>query len=343
MSEILGVESTRAVRLNEFGPPETLHVERIPMPASGPNDIVIRTERVGMIYGDTEVRRGTYYVRPELPWTPGRELAGFVETVGENVTRFRPGDRVTALMPAGGACAERVVVAAEKPLVLDGPPTGPMAEILRLPDRVSFDQALVYLVNFRFAHLIFHAWAKVPHGARVLIHGASGGMGSMMIQLARARGCTIFALCRSQVEAEFCRTIGADHAMDTTTCDYVSEVLRLSDGIGVGYAFNGVGGDTINSDPACVAPFGEILLYGYVAGKSSFDPFGFDRSIVFKTFCADNFFPTGQFAEATAAMLEWFNAEPLLGAWRTLSFDEIAEAHRLLEAGEAMGKITLRP
>lgn len=343
MMEMSGDAKMRAVRLHQFGPPDMLRVEEIPVPRAGPDDIVIHTERAGLIYGDTEVRRGTYYVRPALPWTPGRELAGVVEWAGANVRRFRRGDRVAALVPAGGACAEQVIAAAEKPLVLDGPPTGPMAEILLLPDRVSFDQALVYLVNFRFAHLIFHGWAKVPHGGRVLIHGASGGMGSMMIQLARAQGCEIFALCRSTAEAAFCLSTGADHAIDTIGTDYVAEILRLTGGGGVGHAFNGVGGNTINSDPGCVAPFGEILLYGYVAGKAAFDPFGFDRSIAFKTFSADNFFQTGQFAEATEAMLEWFRTGPLLDAWLTLNFEEIGEAHRLLEAGEAIGKITLRP
>jgi len=218
----------------------------------------------------------------------------------------------------------------------------PPSDLVKLPTEVSFTQALVYLVNFRLAHLLVHAWAQLRIDARIVVHGASGGMGSMILQLAREIGCESIALVRNDAEAEFCRRIGAGYVLVTPRTDYVEEVGRLTGGAGATHSFNGVGGDTINRDPRMLAPFGELHCYGYVAGKVPFDLFATDRTLAIKTFNADNYLGSADFAAATAAMHRWFATGLLLDAGEVFPLARAADAHRAIEAGRVLGKIVLQ-
>lgn len=332
----------RAIRLDEIGPPENLRLVDVPAPEPGEDGVVIRTAYAGMIYADAEARRGTYYRETVLPWFPGREVAGTVEAVGPAVTGVKAGDRVAALVMGGGCYAERVR-AHVAPRALDNGRTVPPSDIVVLPDGVGFGESLVYLVNFRLAHLLVHAWARVPQGARIAVHGATGGMGTMVLELARALGCETIAFVRGDGEAEFCRALGAAHCVDTTVDDYVEAVRAITGGSGVAFSFNGVGGETIERDARILAPFGELHLYGYVAGKRAFDPFATDGTMALKTFNADDFLRTPHFAAATEAMLARFAEGGLLAPGKIFPLDEAAEAHRAIESGKICGKILLEP
>jgi NADPH2:quinone reductase len=331
----------RAIRLDAVGPPENLALVEIARPELTSDGVLIRNAYAGMIYADAEARRGTYYRETKCPWFPGREAVGVVEAVGRDVRNIEPGDRVAALV-LGGGCYAEYVLARTVPQPGSGGWAVPPSDIVRLPDSVSFTQALVYLVNFRLAHLLVHAWARLQSDARIVVHGASGGMGSMILQLAHELGCESIALVRKNAEAAFCRRIGANHAIVVGQADYVEEVLRLTDGAGVTHSFNGVGGDTINRDPRVLAPFGELHCYGYVAGKVPFDLFATDRTLAIKTFNADNFLGTAHFAGATEAMHRWFASGPLLDAGQVFPLARAADAHRAIEAGNVLGKIVLQ-
>ena len=332
----------RAIRLDEVGPPSNLKVVEIPKPSLPDDGVVIRTEYAGIIYADAEARRGTYYRQTVLPWYPGREVAGTVEAVGKKVSAYAPGDRVAALVLAGGCYAD-CVVARTVPQPLPAGGAIPPSDIVPLPDEVGEAEALCYLVNFRLAHLLTHAWSRLSEEMTILVHGASGGMGSMILDIARRIGCTTIALVRNDAEAQFCSRLGASHCIDITRTDYVAETIRLCGRRGIDRSFNGVGGDTIGRDPALVAPFGEILLYGYVAGKREFDPFAVDRTIALKTFAADDFFAGKHFARATAAMHARFADGDLVEPGRIFPLTQAAAAHQALEQGDFCGKILLRP
>lgn len=332
----------RAVRLDEVGPPENLKIVERPIPEVGPDDVLIKVELAGLIYGDAEARRGTYFSETRLPWYPGREAGGYVAAVGANVESRKPGDRIMALVLSGGCCAE-YVLASTKPQTLPNGYRIPPADILNLPEKVKFEQGIVYLVNFRLAHLLFHGSSKVPAGETILIQGASGGMGSMIAQLAHSQGCTIIGTCRRPAEVEFLRKLGVQHPINVSDEDYVERVREITDGKGVKFIFNGVGGDTLNTDVKVIAPFGEIQAYGYVAGKKPFNVFGASRCMSLKTFAADDFFPTPMFPAATEAMYAWLDTGPLLEADPVLPLEKVVEANRLLDRGEVIGKIALRP
>jgi NADPH2:quinone reductase len=335
-------KTMRAVRLDAVGPPENLKVVDKPLPVPGPDEILIKVELAGLIFGDIEARRGTYFSETRTPWFPGREAAGYIAAVGDNVRGFAAGDRVVALVLSLGCCAE-YVIASTQPQTLPGNYRVPPADIIRLPDNVSFAQALVYLINFRLAHLLFHGSSKVPRGTPIVVQGAAGGMGSMITQLAHAHGCPVIATCRRAEEESYLTRLGAAHVVNVSHTDYVARVRELTSGRGVRFIFNGVGGDTLASDADVTEPFGEIQAYGYVAGKKPFDLFRIKHSIAIKTFSADDFFATPMFPAATAAMHEWFRSRPLLEASVILPLEEVVEANRLLERGEVLGKIALRP
>lgn len=331
----------RAIRLDAVGPPGNLALVEIDRPELTPDGILIRNAYAGMIYADAEARRGTYYRETTCPWFPGREAAGVVEAVGHDVRGIECGERVAALVLAGGCYAE-YVLARTAPQTGSGGRTVPPSDVVKLPHGVSFTQALVYLVNFRLAHLLVHAWARLKIDSRIVVHGAAGGMGSMILQLARELGCESIALVRNDAEAGFCRRIGASHVVVTTRTDYVEEVRGLTGGAGATHSLNGVGGETINRDPRMLAPFAELHCYGYVAGKVPFDVFATDRTLAIKTFNADNFLGTPDFSAATAAMHRWFASGPLLDAGEVFPLARAADAHTTIEAGNVLGKIVLQ-
>lgn len=332
----------RAVRLDEVGPPENLKLVERDIPEVGPDDILIKVELAGLIYGDAEARRGTYFSETVTPWYPGREAAGVVAAVGGNVTAWKPGDRVIALVLSLGCCAE-YVLASTTPRALANGHTAPPADVMLLPEHVSFAQGLVYLVNFRLAHLLLHGSSKVPRGSIVLVQGASGGMGTMVSQLAKAHGCTVIGTCRREVEADYLRDLGVDHVINVSNTDYVAKVMEITGGQGVPFSFNGVGGDTIETDVEVLQPFGELQAYGYVAGKKPVDVFRWPKCVTLKTFAADDFFGTPMFAAADAAMRDWFATGRATLAATVLPLGEVAEANRLLDRGDVLGKIALHP
>lgn len=334
--------SMRIVQLDEVGPPENLHIVERTVPEPGPGEILIKVHLAGVIFGDMEARRGTYFKPTKLPYFPGREVAGEIVAAGPGVAGLEVGDRVVALITTYGCWAEYVIAATPTAAGPDGAPVIP-ADIVKLPDGVSYELALPYLTNFRLAHMLFHGSSRVPAGAVILIHGASGGMGSMFIELGRAHGCTVIATCRTELERAFCLDRSADHVIVADEQDYVAEVLRLTGGRGVGFSFNGVGGDTLNRDFDALQPFGELQAYGYVAGKAAFDTFRLGKTITLKTFSANDFLATEMFAVATSAMRDWLQSGNARAVDKILPLAEVVEANRLLDAGAVMGKLALRP
>lgn len=332
----------RIVRLDETGPPENLRLVEEPIPRAGPGQVVIKTALAGMIFGDMEARRGTYFKPTILPFYPGREVAGEIVDIGSDVGEFAPGDRVMALVVSGRCWAE-YVLANVRPIDGGDGRVVPASDIVKVPASISFDAALPYLINFRLAHMLFHGSSRVPAGATVLIHGGSGGMGSMFIQLARAQNCRVIATCRTEAEKDYCGVLGADHVIVTTHQDYVSEVEAIAGPNGVQFSFNGVGGDTLNQDFDILAPFGELQAYGYVAGKSAFEAFRLGKTITLKTFSADNYLPTPMFVAATEAMADWLRDAPLRPVDVILPLADVVEANRLLDEGKVVGKLALRP
>ncbi len=332
----------KAIRLDELGPPENLKLVDIPVPEIGDDDLLIRVSLASLLYADTEQRRGTYYFETKLPHYPGREVAGTIEKVGADVKDYEVGQRIAALMYAGHCYAD-YVVARTQPYTLPGGIEVPSADIQILPDNVSFEQSLVYVTNFRLAYLLHHIYIGIPPDATVLIHGAAGGVGSVCTQVALDHGNRVIAVCRTPAQVEFCKQLGAEFIIDVETTDYVAAVLEITADVGVDYSINGVGGTTLDSDPGALKTFGEMICYGYAAGKSKMDIFSCHKCVTVKNFVPDNFMGGDAFERVNAAMYEWFASKPLLEVTKIFPLKDAAVAHRWLEEGRSIGKIALQP
>ena len=332
----------KAIRLDEVGPPENLKLVDVPVPEIGDEDLLIRVDLAGLLYADTEQRRGTYYLETALPHFPGREVAGTIEQVGSRVTGYESGQRIVALMYTGGGYAE-YVRAQTRPYEISNGVGVPSADIHLLPDNVSFDQALVYITNFRLAYLLHHIYIDIPPEATVLIHGAAGGFGSVSTQIAIQNNNRVIAVCRTAAQVEFCKSMGAEHIVDVDADDYVEAALDMTGGEGVDYSINGVGGVTLDRDPLALKTFGEIIAYGYAAGKSKPDIFTWRKCLTVKNFIPNNFMGTEVMDSVNEAMQTWFASMPLLEVTKTFPLENAAAAHQWLEEGRAIGKIALKP
>jgi len=331
----------KAIRLDEVGPPENLKLVDKPVPEIGEDGILIKVECAGLTYSDCELRRGTYYIKPDLPYFPGREVSGTIERIGANVTGWKPGQRVMAMVLSGGCYAE-YVHASTRNYTFPSGVTFPAAEIFALPDHVSFSQGLVYLINYRLAHILFHSYLAIPASASVLVHGAAGGFGSVMTMIARANGNTVIALVRTAEELEFCLANGANHGLDVNNVDYVAEVKKITGGKGVDYSLNGVCGDTLDRDVHAVKTFGEIVIYGYAGGRSKFNPWTATKSLTVKTFSADDFLSGPALKLANEAMYECFDSGVIADVTRTFDLADAPAAHAWVDSGKVMGKIALK-
>lgn len=317
----------KAVQVYEFGPIENLIVEDVPTPTPGPNEVLIQVKAAGIVFGDLLTRKGTDPRLPEtMPYIPGMEVAGVVVEVGAEVTGVAVGARVMSYVPEGGY-AEYAKAST--------------AFLTPLPDEVSFAQALVYLINMPVAHLVYHAFGAVQPNDTILLHAASGGVGTLVTQIAKRRGSnTVIALVGSDEKGEVCKANGADHVINYKSADYVAEVLRLTDGQGVDVSLNSVAGPTLKTDPFAIRQRGRWAIYGYAAGQGVIDPFAhFLKSLTINVSAAYAYMGQPAFAEAQKFMRQWLSSEPLIGPSKTFRLDEAQAAHRWLESQGSHGKL----
>jgi NADPH2:quinone reductase len=319
----------RAVRLNEFGPAENFAIVDTPIPESAEDEILVKVEAAGVIFADTQMRRGDYVNLPSLPFVPGREVSGTVQKVGSQVTTVELGDRVTAHMHTGGY-AEYATASAKS--------------VIHLPDRVSFLEGIVYHINLRIAYLYYYTFGEIRRDATILLHAAAGGIGTLLTQIAKRRGNNIvIALASSDEKLAYCRANGADYGVNYTTTDYVEEVLRITDGHGVDVSLNSVGGSTLRTDPKVIRPLGRWVINGYAAGKGFIDPYEviMPKSLTLSIFSVYTVREREQYKEATDFLEEWLRTERLISASKTFRLEEVIAAHDWIEGQHSIGKIAL--
>src|SRR5712692_8320918 len=168
----------KAIQVHQFGGPEVLQLQEIPTPKPGPGQVLVRVHAAGVNPYDTYMRAGTYAIKPPLPYTPGSDAAGVIEAVGEGVKKVKPRDRVYTAKTITGAYAEYTLALEE--------------QVHSLPAKVNFSQGAGVWVPYGTAyHALIHS-AKAHASETVLVHGASGGVGSAAVQMARAMGLTVF-------------------------------------------------------------------------------------------------------------------------------------------------------
>jgi NADPH:quinone reductase len=242
----------KAVLCKELGPPEKLVVENVPSPKPGKGEVVLTVKACGVNFPDTLIIQGKYQFKPELPFSPGGEVAGVVKEVGEGVTRLKPGDRVIGFNTWGGF-AEELAVEADR--------TIPM------PAQMEFVPAAGFVLTYGTSYHALKDRAQLQPGETLLVLGASGGVGIAAIQLGKAMGARVIAAASSPAKLAVCKANGADELIDYSQEDLRARVKAITAGKGVDVVYDPVGGPY--SEPALrdMAWKGRYLVVGFAAGE----------------------------------------------------------------------------
>jgi len=242
----------RQVAIREPGPPDVLVAVEAPVPVPRAGEVLIEVAWAGVNRPDCLQRAGAYPPPPDASPIPGLEVAGTIVALGKDVSGWKLGDAVCALVPGGGY-AEYCIAPAAWCLP---PPHG-----LSLKEAAGLPETYFTVWNNVFDR------ARLAVGETILIHGGTGGIGITAIQLAKAVGATVIATAGSADKAEFCRGIGADHAIDYRTQDFVAEVARITAKRGVDVVLDMVGGDYIEKNIRCMAPDGRMSIIAFLKGS----------------------------------------------------------------------------
>ncbi len=321
----------KAVHLTKLGSVENLKIVDVPKPELSENEVLIKTKAFGIMFADTQQRRGDYIIQPPLPFIPGKEASGIVEKVGSNVKNIKPGMRVVTVVLIG-AYAEYV--------------KNDEKDVYVLPDKVSFQQGLVYIANFPVAYIMYKYFGRVQIGDTILIHAAAGGVGALITQIAKRKDqTTVIALSSSDEKLEYCKKNGADHCVNYKTTDYTEEVLKLTDGQGVDVCFNSISGPTLQTDPHCIKTEGRWLIYGFAGGHSTLCPTDLELLQKALTIVPVSSYVVmaqeDEFYKVMQAMENWLATETLDSPTSVFSLENIGAAHTLLESQKSSGKIVV--
>ena len=241
----------RAVLCQKWGAVEGLQLGDAPPPSPADGEVVIAVRAVGINYADAIMVAGRYQTKPPLPFSPGLEAAGTVAACGDRVTRFRPGDRVMAILAHGGLA--ELAVARE-------------AETFAIPDRMSFEEAGAFPVAYISSHVALRWQARLEPGETLLVLGAAGGVGLTAVEIGKAMGARVIAAASTAEKLAVAQERGADEVVNYTAEKLTDRVTALTDGKGADVCFDPVGGDLFDSALSSLGWGGRILLIGFVAG-----------------------------------------------------------------------------
>ena len=244
----------RGVLVKEWTAFENLEVEEVPEPPLHGRQLRIRTQAAGVSFATSLVVQGKYQRRPPRPFVPGTEVAGIVESVGPEVTRFRPGDRVTAVLDWGGL--------AERATALE-------VNTFRIPDGLAFTPAICFTNSYgtSAAALTWPHLLNLQAGETLLVHGATGGVGLAAVEIGKILGATVIATAGSAEKLAVARDHGADHAINYRDGPFRDAVLDLTGGKGADAILDPVGGDVFDQSLRCIAPEGRISPIGFAGGR----------------------------------------------------------------------------
>ena len=321
----------KAVRVHQYGGPEALRYEEVPVPEPGAGEARVKIEAIGLNYIDIYQRTGLYPLK--TPFTLGMEGAGVVDAVGANVTEVRKGDRVAYAMHLG-SYAEHAIVPAWK--------------LAPLPQAIDSRAGAAAMLQGMTAHYLTRDTYPLKKGESALIHAAAGGVGLLLIQIAKRLGATVFGTVSTEEKAQLAKEAGADEVILYTKADFAAEVKRLTNGAGVHVVYDSVGKDTFEKSLDCLRPRGYLVLFGNSSGPVP--PFDLGKLAQKGSLFVTR--PTllhysgnrEELLQRSGDLFKWIaNGELKLRIDKTFPLKEAAEAHRQLEARKTTGKVLLIP
>jgi NADPH2:quinone reductase len=321
----------KAIVVDKNGGPEVLEYKDIETPKAKAGEALVKIAAIGINYIDIYHRTGLYKL--PTPFIPGSEAAGTVEALGDGVTDVATGDRVAYAM-APGAYSEYAAV--------------PSSKLVRIPGGVDFTTAAAAMLQGMTAHYLVTSTYQLKPGDGALVHAAAGGVGLLLIQMARRIGARVFGTVSTEEKAKLAREAGADHVILYTSEDFESEVKRLTDGRGLQVVYDSVGKDTFLKSLRVLAPRGMLALFGQSSGPVP----PFDAGLLAQGGSLFLTRPSLFHYTLTREELMWratdvFNwiraGELKIRIHGTLPLRDTAEAHRQLEGRKTTGKVLLIP
>ncbi|MBA3373020.1 MAG: quinone oxidoreductase [Euzebyaceae bacterium] len=320
----------KAIRMHETGDPEVMRLEEVDDPRPAQGGVTVRVAAAGVNFIDLYRRSGAYAV--DLPLTPGSEGAGVVEAVGDGVTDLREGDQV-AWAAAPGSYAELVSL--------------PTAKAVPVPDGVDLQLAAAVMLQGMTAHYLASSTFPLREGHTALVHAGAGGVGRLLVQIAKRRGARVLTTVSTDEKERLAREAGADEVIRYTETDSAEAVARLTDG-GVDVVYDSVGKDTFDKSLDSLRPRGYLVLYGQSSGAvGAVDPQVLNAKgglFLTRPSLAHYTLDRAELSARAGDLFEWIAAGELnVRVDQTWPLAEAAEAHRYLADRRSKGKLLLLP
>lgn len=326
-----GMPSMRAIQVSQPGGPEALTLVDLPVPTPKPNEALVSIKASGVNFIDIYFREGRYPA--PRPFVDGSEGAGVVAAVGAEVSTFRIGDRV-AYTGVLGSYAEAAAVPADR--------------LVRIPDTVDFSKAAASMLQGMTAHYLTHSTYPLKSRETAVVHAAAGGVGLLLVQMAKRLGAHVIGTVGSEDKARPAREAGADDVILYREQDFDTEVRRLTGGRGAHVIYDGVGKDTFDRDLKALRPRGYLVLFGGASGPvPPVDPMKLlEHGSLFLTrpTLAHYVATRQELEERASTVLGWVGSGELrVRIAHAFPLDQAAQAHRDLQARKTTGKLLLVP
>ena len=321
----------KAIRVQSPGGPDVLKYEEVSDLKPGPGQVLIKLHAIGVNFIDVYHRTGLYKL--PLPFTPGMEGSGVVESVGTDVTEVQLGDRVAYAMTVG-AYAELAVV--------------PSRQLVKIPATMDFSSAAAVMLQGMTAHYLTHSTYAIQPGDTILVHAAAGGAGLLIAQMAKRCGARVIGTVSTEEKARLARSAGVDEVILYTQADFEAEVKRLTEGKGLPVVYDSVGKTTYEKSLNCLRPRGMMVLFGQSSGAvPPIDPgiLAAKGSLYLTRPSLGHYSSTREELLSRADdVIGWVSKGELkLRIEKTFALSDAAEAHRELESRRTTGKLLIIP
>lgn len=314
----------KAIRVHELGGSDKLSLDEIEKPTPKADEVLIKVAAAGVNYADTMMRSGNYLTKPELPFTLGYEVAGTIETYGEDVSDLHIGQRVLATASSGGY-AEYA--------------TAKASTVLPLPDGLGYGESTALLVQGLTALGLLN---ETKADETILVHAAAGGVGTLLVQLAKLKGLKVIGTASNEEKLEKVRNLGADFAFNYTQPDWTEKVLQATDGKGADWIIEMVGGDIVGENLKVLAKNGTMWIYGAASGQ---DYKVSVLGLMYKNHKIRGYWLMNESVENriafTKELLELIKSGKLKIEVTEFPLEKAREAHEAIEGRKTTGKVVL--
>jgi len=320
-----------AIRIHEHGDASKLVYEDIPVPEPKAGQVRVKLTATGLNFVEIYYRKGYYPV--QFPFIPGEEFSGTVDALGEGVTGFEVGDRVCTASGAGGYAAYALA---------------PAEKLVGIPEQISLEQAAAVILQGMTAHYLATSTYPLKAGETALVHAAAGGVGQLLVQIARERGARVIAAVSSEEKAQLARSAGANEVILYTQVDFESETRRLTGGKGVDVVYDSVGKVTFEKSLNCLRPLGYMVLYGQASGPvDPINPQILNRKgslFLTRPTIAHYIQTREQLLKRASDLFHWMISGYLqVRIDKTFPLKEAGAAHEYMEGRQTKGKVLLIP